>query len=85
MNDSNYNDWKNECLKRLRYSRNYDKYSKENLIDELYEKDEEIEKLNNIINELDKFISKALEVYNNIDVKTLLLVKDKLKALKEGE
>lgn len=49
--------------------------------DFLYSK---LEEKDNIINKLDKFISKVLEVYNNIDVKTLLIIKDKLKELKEN-
>ena len=49
------------------------------------EKDKEIERLNNIINGIDKFIDLALEIYNNVDLKTLELVKNKLQELKGSE
>ena len=38
-----------------------------------------VNELENIIKELEKFIDLALEIYNDADVKTLLMVKDKLK------
>ena len=41
-------------------------------------------KRGNIINELEKWLNKVLEIYINVDIKTLLMVKDKLKELKEG-
>ena len=65
---------------------------------QIEEKDKEIDRLNkecdtymkiatkrgNIINELEKWLNKVLEIYINVDIKTLLMVKDKLKELKEG-
>lgn len=49
------------------------------------EKDKEIERLNNIINEFDNWLDLALEVFNNVDVKTLELVKRKLQELKGSD
>ena len=51
--------------------------------DEVIEQEEEIERLNNIINELESFINMALEIYDNVDLPTLRMVKDKIKELKE--
>lgn len=51
----------------------------------LEEKDKEIERLNNIINEFDNWLDLALEVFNNVDVKTLELVKRKLQELKGSD
>lgn len=45
----------------------------------------EIERLNNIINEFDNWLDLALEVFNNVDVKTLELVKRKLQELKGSD
>lgn len=39
------NDYKKECFKRLEYTNKYSKYSEEDLIEEIIEKDIEIEKL----------------------------------------
>lgn len=46
---------------------------------------EEIERLNNIINEFDNWLDLALEVFNNVDVKTLELIKRKLQELKGSD
>lgn len=46
--------------------------------------EKEIERLNNIINELESFINMALEIYDNVDLPTLRMVKDKIKELKEN-
>ena len=46
---------------------------------------EEIERLNNIINELESFINMALEIYDNVDLPTLRMIKDKIKELKEND
>ena len=79
-------DYKQECFKRLEYTNKYSKYSEEDLIDELYEKDKEIERLNNIINELEKYLkenSKQSELFEcDRYYKSIL---DKLKKLKEGK
>lgn len=55
----------------------------EKLKDKLHDQYIEIDRLNNIINELERFINMALEIYDNVDLKTLRLVKDKIKELKE--
>ena len=52
--------------------------------DEVIEQEEELERLNNIINELESFINMALEIYDNVDLPTLRMVKDKIKELKEN-
>ena len=49
---------------------------------EIYEK--EIKRLNNIIDEIEKWLKKILEVYDNVDVKTLLMIQDKVRELKEN-
>lgn len=68
-----------------------------NAVKNQYEYHKEIDRLNkecdtymkiatkrgNIINELEKWLNKVLEIYINVDIKTLLMVKDKLKELKE--
>ena len=46
--------------------------------------EKEIERLNNIINELESFINMALEIYDNVDLPTLRMIKDKIKELKEN-
>ena len=46
------NEYKEECMRRFKETQKYQKYDKEDLVDELYEKNQEIERLNNIINEL---------------------------------
>ena len=43
--------------------------------------EKEIERLNNIINELESFINMALEIYDNVDLPTLRMIKDKIKEL----
>lgn len=50
-----------------------------------YRQDLEIERLNNIINELESFINMALEIYDNVDLPTLRMIKDKIKELKEND
>ena len=52
---------------------------------QLQKKDNEIERLNNIINELESFINMALEIYDNVDLPTLRMIKDKIKELKEND
>ena len=47
--------------------------------------EKEIERLNNIINELESFINMALEIYDNVDLPTLRMIKDKIKELKDKE
>ena len=47
--------------------------------------EKEIERLNNIINELESFINMALEIYDNVDLPTLRMVKDKIKELKGSD
>lgn len=41
-----------------------------------------IEKYEHIVNELENWLNLAIEVFNNVDVKTLELVKRKLQELK---
>ena len=43
--------------------------------------EKENKRLNNIINELESFINMALEIYDNVDLPTLRMVKDKIKEL----
>lgn len=65
-------------------------YSKEDLdlilSLEIEEKDKEIEKLNNIINELEKYINEEY-TYDEVGMKIFdaSTLQDKLKALKEGK
>ena len=54
-------------------------------VDEEQELIDEIERLNNIINELESFINMALEIYDNVDLPTLRMIKDKIKELKEND
>ena len=53
--------------------------------DKVIEQEEEIERLNNIINELESFINMALEIYDKVDLPTLRIVNDKIKELKESK
>ena len=55
------------------------------LKDRVHEQYDEIERLNNIINELESFINMALEIYDNVDLPTLRMIKDKIKELKEND
>lgn len=40
-------------------------------------------KKSQILDELEKFIDLALEIYNNVDIQTLNMIKNKIKDLKE--
>ena len=51
----------------------------ENHITNLQQKNE---RLNNIINKFDKWLDLAIEIFDNVDVETLELVKRKLQELK---
>lgn len=42
-------------------------------------------KLESNWDKLKKFISVALEIYNNVDVKTLNMIKDKMEELEKGD
>ena len=82
------NDYKQECLKRIEYTNKYSKYSEENLIYEIQEKDKEIVRLNNIINELEKYIEIQLCQGGERETRDLVDgydVLDKIKELKENK
>ena len=69
-----------------RYVRNIDElveYQNIDTIEHLKEKDKEIERLNNIIGELEKYLKENYVIDNPIKFKNDLL--DKLKELKEGK
>ena len=51
--------YKDECMKRFEYSKSYEKYSQEDLIDELYEKDIQNE-------DLQQRIDKAIEYLESL-------------------
>ena len=44
---------------------------------------QELDQYKNNWEELEKWLKKAIEIYNDVDVKTLLMVQDKLKELEE--
>jgi len=75
-------DYKQECLKRIEYTNKYSKYDKEDLIDEIQEKDKEIERLNNIIDELENYILNHYIVGHTIQNASLDGILNKLKELK---
>ena len=49
-------DYKEQCWKRYMENKKYERYDKEDLIDEIIEMQVEIEKLNNIINKAREYI-----------------------------
>lgn len=49
----------------------------------LKDKDMEIERLNTIIRKIENFLSLALEIYDNVDLPTLTLVKNKIIEIKK--
>ena len=61
-------EYKEECMKRFNETQKYQKYDKEDLIDELYEKDKLLEQKENIIKEAKKYIK---EHSTTIDFKTM--------------
>ena len=56
-------DYKEQCWKRYMENKKYERYDKEDLIDEIIEMQGEIERLNNIINKLEKYIEKETRIY----------------------
>ena len=72
-----------EVIEQVGYQEFYRYFQEKTTLIEQQRK--EIERLNNIINELEKFIDLALEIYNNVDIKTLMLVKDKIKELRGSD
>ena len=65
----------------------YEEY-KGTLNKQLEEKDKEIDRLNNIINELEKWLIKHIDEYRDMEQDAMFefgLVLDKLKALKENK
>lgn len=50
--------YKDECMKRFEYSKSYEKYNQEDLIDELYEKDIQNEDLQQRIDKAVEYINK---------------------------
>ena len=59
------NDYKQECFKRLEYTQKYSKYNKEDLIEEIIEKDKQLDKYKNVIDKIKKYIKTRKEEYNN--------------------
>ena len=55
------------------------------LVVENFLKQQEIEKYKNNWEELKKWLKKVVEIYDNIDVKTLLMVLNKMKELEEDK
>ena len=46
MSEEKWNNYKEECMERYKYTLQHKKYSEEELIDKMYDKDKEIERLN---------------------------------------
>lgn len=61
------NDYKKECFKRLEYTEKYSKYNEEDLIEEIIEKDKEIERLNNIIVIMEKYFELIVDLGYDYD------------------
>ena len=63
--------YKDECMKRFEYSKSYEKYNQEDLIDELYEKDIQNEDLQQRIDKAVEYINKNILIgFNNAGFKT---------------
>ena len=71
------------CLSNMKIEDMTYQVARDIVLDELEEKGKEIERLNNIINELEKWLYKIAEITINIDEKmTCKAVLDKLNELK---
>lgn len=73
------NDYKQECFKRLEYTQKYSKYNEEDLIEEIIEKDKQLDKYKDAIDKIKEYLNKnenapvyldmklyETEVYNDI-------------------
>ena len=53
---SEISEYKEECMRRFKETQKYQKYDKEDLIDELYEKENQLQQKENIIKEVREYI-----------------------------
>lgn len=58
------NDYKQECFKRLEYTQKYSKYNEEDLIEEIIEKDKQLDKYKNVIDKIKEIPSKHIDNAN---------------------
>ena len=69
---SEISEYKEECMRRFKETQKYQKYDKEDLIDELYEKDNLLQQKENIIKEVREYILQHCEIIRdeekNIDM-----------------
>lgn len=54
------NDYKQECFKRLEYTQKYSKYNEEDLIEEIIEKDKQLDKYKNVIDKIKEYIKENI-------------------------
>ena len=52
------NNYKQECFKRLEYTQKYSKYNEEDLIEEIIEKDKQLDKYKNVIDKIKENLKK---------------------------
>ena len=50
------NGWREECLRRFKQTQKYNDYDKEDLVEELIEKEQELQRKDNNWNELKKYV-----------------------------
>ena len=63
------NDYKQECFKRLEYTQKYSKYNKEDLIEEIIEKDKQLDKYKNVIDKIKTYVNIYKEIKGYYDKK----------------
>ncbi len=51
------NGWREECLRRFKQTQKYNNYDKEDLVEELIEKEQELQRKDNIINVIKEELS----------------------------
>ena len=54
------NGWREECLRRFKQTQKYNNYDKEDLVEELIEKEQELQRKDNIINEIKEYLEKEI-------------------------
>lgn len=84
---SEISEYKEECMRRIKETQKYKKYSEDDLIDELYEKNNLLQQKENIIKEVGEYIKKHS---TTIDFKTMradynLNMNELLEILDKGE
>lgn len=80
------NGWREECLRRFKQTQKYNNYDKEDLVEELIEKEQELQRKDNIINELKECLKEKKEYsrYQN-DVERFTAYEYVLDKIKELE